>query len=124
MDPRSLSLCLVAFLVAPTAMADKFASLGSGWQKYSNDLYGTEFEFPARTFTVAPPPTSGDGRHFLSGDATLEIFATPNLEGETASSLRRRLLQDEAGYNDVTYSPSGRNWLVLSGFRGDKIFYE
>lgn len=51
----SLSLCLAASLAAPSAaLADRFASLGSGWQKYSNDLHGTEFEFPASTFTVTP----------------------------------------------------------------------
>ena len=28
------------------------------------------------------------------------------------------------GYTEVTYSPSGDNWLVMSGIRGDSIFYE
>jgi hypothetical protein len=110
-------------LTSSAALADKFASLGSGWQRYSNDLYGTEFEFPANVFTVTPA-VSGDGRQFTSADATLEIFATPNTESETTKTLRRRLLQNEQGYDDVTYAPSGENWFVLSGFRGDRIFYE
>jgi hypothetical protein len=82
------------------------------------------FEFPADVLTVAPAPVSGDSRQFTSADATLEVFATANTEGETARTLRRRLLQEEQGYDDVTYAPSGENWLVLSGFRGDIIFYE
>ena len=42
---------------------------------------------------------------------------------ETVASLKRRLVGAD-GYTDVTYSPSGSNWLVLSGYRGDNIFYE
>jgi hypothetical protein len=118
-----VGLCVTVAASSP-AFADKFSSLGSGWQRYSNDLYGTQFEFPAKVFSVAPAPSSGDGRQFTSDDATLEIYATPNTQRETASSLRRRLLQEESGYDDVTYAPAGRNWLVLSGFRGDTIFYE
>ena len=118
-------ICLSAAVIAsPSALADKFASVGSGWQKYSNDLYGTEFEFPAVLFTAAPAPAAGDSRQFMSEDATLEIFATRNTGRETARTLRSRLLQQEAGYDDVTYAPSGQNWLVVSGFRGDNIFYE
>jgi hypothetical protein len=114
----------VALLGSSSAFADKFTSIGSGWQLYSNGLYGTEFEFPADVFTVAPAPASSDGRQFTSRDATLEIFATRDTKGETAKTLRRRLLQDELGYDNVTYAASGENWFVLSGFRGDNIFYE
>ena len=42
---------------------------------------------------------------------------------ETPASLKRELLGGD-GYEDVTYSPSGETWFVLSGFRGDNIFYE
>ena len=28
------------------------------------------------------------------------------------------------GYESVTYRPSGDSWLVISGFRGERIFYE
>ena len=117
--------CVAAAVAASApAYADKFASLGSGWQRYSNDLYGSEFDFPAHVFTAAPAPNSADGRQFTSDDATLEIFATPNDKRETATSWRRHLLQEKQGYDHVTYAPSGENWFVLSGFRGEMIFYE
>ena len=28
------------------------------------------------------------------------------------------------GYENVTYSPQGETWLVVSGYRGELIFYE
>ena len=37
--------------------------------------------------------------------------------------MKRRTIGSE-GYERVTYSPSGDTWLVVSGFRGDRIFYE
>lgn len=122
----SYYLVLGLMLGAPTsALADKFADIGSGWQRYSNDLYGTEFEFPAQIFDVTPPPETNDGRQFLSRDATLEIIATKNITGEGVEGLKRRVLKKEEGNgHDVTYSPSGQNWFVVSGFRGDQIFYE
>ena len=33
-------------------------------------------------------------------------------------------MKETDGYDDVTYSPSGETWLVISGFRNDRIFYE
>ena len=124
---RSAALLIylsVAVIAPASALADKFVPVGSGWQRYSNDLYGTEFEFPADLFRVGPAPAAGDGREFISQDATLEIFATRNSRRETARTLKRRLLEEEEGYDVVTYASSGGNWLVLSGFRRDKIFYE
>ena len=28
------------------------------------------------------------------------------------------------GYEDVTYTPAGDSWLVISGYRDGRIFYE
>ena len=105
------------------ARADQFEPIGGGWEVYVNDRYGTSLVFPANIFTPAEPPENGDGRRFHSEDATLEVYAWENLDGESATSLKRRLVGSE-GYEEVTYSPTGRSWLVLSGYRGDNIFYE
>ena len=44
----------------------------------------------------------------------LQIFAFHNSTNETPAALKQQLLGTE-GYDDVTYSPSGETWLVLSG---------
>ena len=114
---------LGATIVPGVAAADQFEPVGGGWQAYVNDRYGTSLVFPANIFTPADPPENGDGRRFHSDDATLEVYAWENVDNENAASLKRRLVGSD-GYTEVTYSPSGRNWLVLSGYRGDNIFYE
>lgn len=110
-------------IAADRAVAeDIFAQAGNGWEVYENERFGTRLAYPA-DFTPGPAPENGDGRRFTSEDATLEVYAWENLEGESAQSLKSRLLGSE-GYEDVTYSPSGRTWLVISGFRDSNIFYE
>ncbi|HEX2257314.1 MAG TPA: hypothetical protein VHG92_11555 [Afifellaceae bacterium] len=120
----AFAVSIAGHVVQPSpAAADQFIPSGGGWQVYVNDRFGTSFSFPADIFTPSPPPENGDGRRFVAPDATLEVYAWHNAENETAASLKRRLVGSD-GYTDVTYSPTGRSWLVLSGYRGDNIFYE
>jgi serine/threonine-protein kinase len=112
----------LAHSTAVVATADQIFPAGGGWQSYVNDRYGTRLDFPD-VFVPDAPPENGDGRRFQSADASMEVYAWSNSDGETAASLEQRLVGAE-GYTEVTYSPSGRDWLVLSGYRGDTIFYE
>jgi hypothetical protein len=118
-----LAAALVCALAAQAHAEDAFVAGPDGWTTYVNERFGMQFDYPDGVFTPLEPPENGDGRTFKSEDATLEIFAFQNIDGETAASLEAQLVGAE-GYTNVTYSPSGDNWLVLSGFRGDTIFYE
>jgi hypothetical protein len=109
-------------LSAGVALADQIVPLGNGWQTYVNDRYGMRFDVPA-DFQPGAPPENGDGRTFEKGDASIYIFASHNLQNDTPASFKRQLIGTK-GYEDVTYSPSGGTWLVISGFRGSRIFYE
>jgi hypothetical protein len=107
----------------PAAAEDQFLPSRGGWQTYENGRFGMRLEFPVEVFSAEPPPENGDGRTFRSSDATLQVFAFQNADGDDPSSLKQELVGAE-GYDNVTYSPTGGDWLVLSGFRGDAIFYE
>lgn len=122
----SRRLLVVFSLLLPltaTAEADQFIPSAGGWQTYVNDRFGMRFDYPAYLFEPEPAPDNGDGRTFGSESARLQIHAFHNIEDETPASLRRRTIGSD-GYDDVTYSPTGRTWLVLSGYRGERIFYE
>jgi hypothetical protein len=110
-------------LLLGAANADQFLQLANGWQTYVNDRYGMRFDYPADVFKPDAPPENGDGQTFTAEDATLEIYAFRNVNNDTPASLMDRMAGTE-GYENVTYSPSGETWLVLSGFRGNHIFYE
>ncbi len=116
--------CLALFMVlVGVAHADQFLPGAGGWRTYVNDRYGMRFDYPADIFTPEAPPQNGDGQAFTAKDASLEIWASHNVDGETPVSFRTHLTGTQ-GYENVTYSPSGETWLVVSGFRGNDIFYE
>ena len=120
--PLAFGLVPVPTAIGPAVAQDTIRPAGNGWEIYVNERFGTSLAFPAE-FTPGPEPENGDGRRFTSEDATLEVYAWENVDGESAASLKRRLVGTE-GYENVTYSPSGRTWLVISGYRDGNIFYE
>ena len=119
---RIAAFAAVAFAAQPSA-ADSFTPLGDGWRTYVNARYGARFDYPADMFAPGAMPANGDGLRFTAPDATLELYTWRNTQGESGVSLKQRM-RGTRGYTNVTYSPAGKGWLVLSGFRGDNIFYE
>jgi hypothetical protein len=103
-----------------------------GWQAeaetcrtYQNARYGTVAEYPADRFHPEPPPANNDGRRFTSSDgAELAIFASLNVDDDTPAQHEAFLRSGSQDYSHVTYRATGSNWLALSGYRGDLIFYE
>ena len=47
-----------------------------------------------------------------------------NEEGRTPAAFKEWLIANTEGYDELTYRPRGRSWFVLSGYRGDNIYYE
>jgi hypothetical protein len=58
-----------------------------------------------------------NGANFLVGAWENEQVATPE-------EFKRWMLTHAEGYEDITHQPRGRSWFVLSGYRGDQIYYE
>jgi hypothetical protein len=108
---------------SPAAAQDTFIPNRNGWATYVNGRFGMSFDYPSDIFAPAAPAENGDGQTFESPDATLQIFATHNALNDSPASMKREMVGMK-DYENVTYSPSGDTWLVLSGFRGERIFYE
>jgi hypothetical protein len=89
---------------------------------YRNARFGTVATFPQEAFPVAQPePVNGDGRAWTAPNgAELFIYARANRGGETPSSI----IADRAADDTVTYKKGGERWVVVSGYRDGKIFYE
>jgi len=113
--------------VTPAALQDPeiVENAQPGWLTYVNRRFGTSVAFPQDSFLPKARSETGDGRRFETADgaAVLEVCAWENGGAETMKQLRTRLL-GAPGYEGVTYKPVGRSWFVLSGFRGDNVFYE
>lgn len=102
------------------------AMAAESWKTYANPRFGTYADYPAGRFHPLPPPENGDGQSFAADDgAKLAIYGSYNVEDWTPSSYEKMIRGDNSSdYADVSYRASGANWLVLSGNRGDAIYYE
>lgn len=116
----ALCLCLAA---AP-ARAD--CTDPRHWVDYVDPDFGIRIALPIDCFFLQEGGQSGTGHLFLSGDgrARLAVYASESVPAHNAAGLKSWLVEEVGGYEDVTYSPMGESWLVLSGYRGDDIFYE
>jgi serine/threonine-protein kinase len=107
-------------LPAPDA---SFAS----WATHRNARFGFALRYPGEVFAAAET-TSGDipVRTFMSRDgrATLLITAGPIADGLTLPKYRRSVMEQRYGGATYDYTPQQAHWFVLSGTRGEEMFYE
>jgi hypothetical protein len=116
---------LMAVLIGPLLIAPAPKAAAETWKLYVNVRFGTAAEYPADLFRPGPPPDNGDGQAFTAADgAELRIFAHYNVDNDTPAQQEAFLRSAGPDYTDVTYRATGKNSLVLSGYRGDSIFYE
>jgi hypothetical protein len=100
------------------------AAAADDWLSYQNDRYGTTIDYP-RSFRPLPPPGSDDGREFKSADGgDFMVFASFNALDFDLAKFRDFTVKNLAAGSVVTYETRGENWFVISGTRGDAIFYE
>lgn len=93
---------------------------------YHNSRFGFRLRYPASTFRPGEPTENGDGQTFVTDDGQAKVvtYAALNAENLTPQAYRETLMSEYGGYDMLDYQPKGKTWFVLSGFRGDKIFYE
>lgn len=111
---------------APAEPAQTAQAQGQqSWAPYKNPRFGYTLSYPDSVFTPQPSD-NGDGQRFLSTDgrAKLVVYGALNSENFTPSKYRETILRDFGGYDQMDYSPTGKTWFVLSGFRGENIYYQ
>jgi hypothetical protein len=120
-------LVLTLFGVAAAWAAQKHKPRAEeDWTTYRNARFGYSFDYPAALFDAGQLPENGGGQTFNSKDgrAKIVVFGTLNAEKFTPAQYRKVILQEFGGYERMDYSPTGQTWFVLSGFRGENIYYQ
>lgn len=94
------------------------------WLTYQNDRYGTTIDYPDQ-FKPEPPPDADDGRRFKDAQGVeFAVYASYNALDFNLAKYRDYTLKNLAPGQVVTYQAHGDNWFVISGTKGDSIFYE
>lgn len=121
--PRKLLLAC-AILAAIGAGAFAARAEGGRWLTYQNDRYGTTIDYPDQ-FKAEPPPDADDGRKFTSADgAEFSVYASYNALDFNLDKYEGFILKNLDPGQIVTYKAHGGNWFVISGTKGDTVFYE
>jgi hypothetical protein len=97
-----------------------------GWVTYKDDGLGYSFYFPSTFFEPQAIAADTAAKTFLSPDkrAKAVVSAVKNDEGFTLAGYRKTILDEFGGYERLDYSPKGQSWFVLSGYRGETIYYQ
>lgn len=115
------TLAVTVIVALVTLPGDSLAE----WAKLVEPRFGGHIAYPADVFAPYPADPGEAEARFVSSDgrARLAMSAWTNDEGEAPGRMKSRLLA-EARDRSVTYNPGGRNWFVLSGYKGDDIYYQ
>lgn len=94
------------------------------YETYRNDKFGFSVRYPSGVLQPTEGMGNGNGHVFKApdGSASMLVYAT----GEATSEKLRQRFEEQTTNPDlnVTYQTQGDGWYVLSGYRGDHIFYE
>jgi len=114
------------FPILAFAALSAATSAGAAQFTYTNQRFGTVCTFPDEIFSIREPePENGDGQQWSAPDgASLTCSGIFNIDDDTPKSfIAAEMASSEPGYK-ITYSKASKDWAVLSGVKGDTIFYE
>jgi hypothetical protein len=97
-----------------------------GWSSYKNERFGFQLSYPGGLFVAKETPNKESGALWEANDGAARLIATaaPNETGGTIESYRAFVMSETYADARFDYTPQKDTWFVLSGQKGDMIFYE
>ena len=124
---RQVRLLLFGAILSSLALAPiSLQAALPDWSSARDPDLGFAYSYPSKLFNRL----EGDGKpsfhYFATEDSAAKFLVGgwANSEGQSPASFKRWITANVGGYDEVTYRPRGRSWFVLSGYRGDQIYYE
>jgi hypothetical protein len=105
------------------------ASHGVAAQDWSTDrepIFGYSYSYPTEVFVLEEGEGEPSFRYYSSDTvrAKFMVGASANEGGGSLREFRDWMIENTGDYQEPTYKPGGRTWFVLSGYRGDQIYYQ
>ena len=118
MRPYILAVAVLLSLLVTESLAGSLK-----WTVYEDDQFGCVLDYPAGLFH-AEVPNPDEPRRFSSPDTDVyfRIKGVENASGWSPQAIREKYLSADMP-GDVTYDRTKSDFVVLSGYRGQSIFY-
>jgi serine/threonine-protein kinase len=116
-----MSLLRKTAIVASAAILAVVGARAESWRSYHNTRFGTTADVP-QSWTMGRPPQNNDGRGFTSPDKRAEIIVSGMFHVLSREEELAIMLEPNQG-EAITYQKQGPGWIVVSGVKGDRIFY-
>jgi hypothetical protein len=116
------ALQTAAFALAGVATAISPVHAEDAYRTYHNERFGVSADVP-RDWRAGRPPDNGDGLKFTSPDGTAALIVSGGyrMADSVAEALNSEQAADEG--ETITYQTRGPRMAVISGMRGETIFY-
>ena len=128
---RVVSLAGIVICMLLTFVNSVFGAAGStaAFKKYVNVRFGYEISYPEAIMLPQGEAENGDGQRFLSreGDVEMLVWGSNNALDETLKSNFQKDTKEKTREHPdkrVTYKRLKGNSYVVSGYIGDKVFYQ
>ena len=116
------SKCPTLAVAVVLLCAPALALAGQQWQPYVNDRFGVHADVP-QGWASGNPPENNDGLTFTSPDGTAQVAVWGSFQADDSLD---NAFATESAPNDgetITYKTRGKQSLVISGVKGETIFY-
>lgn len=114
-----------SWLIDKLSPRDPTSSSDNGTDSFGSANLGFSFNLPHGTFFQESYSSEKQWLKLKSKDAEAEITAWTTHESEPldASTLLEHIVKNNPSWQ-FTYKKEGNNWVAVSGYDGDKIFYQ
>ena len=103
---------ILPFILLAVVMLGSASAAPQQWVPQRDPHFGFRFSYPQTMFSRLEGERPSF-HYFASADSTAKFLVGKSW-----------LLANAGGYDEVTYRLRGRSWFMLSGYRGDHIYYE
>ena len=96
------------------------------WETYRSERFGYSLLFPAGVLEQHSETPDGRGVELSSknGLVRLKVLTADNADQISIGEYRATILRELSEGRQLQYGPMGHSWFVLSGVRGDSIYYQ
>jgi hypothetical protein len=104
------------------ALPGSAAQDNHAWKTYTNERFGFSVCYPSDLLQLEAAPDNNDGQTFVgSNGAKIAAWGSWNATDQTLADSAR---EDEKSLGHVTYKAIREGFYVISGRKGDQIFYK